>query len=260
MNPSQVRQRGYLFGSHGPASPPAAPWVPTDEALGQYVVEPNYSDAGTPTWTATIGNDVVALGAPTAVETVDGAAEYDGSSDWGSGCAAGGLSTWAGVTEHTLFAVVDLTEIASDQPDPIDNQCIITTDGRWIGLYLQMDTANTRYLLHFAEYNAGATQFKAQLDITALVGGWGVGSGYLIVQAKKDAGQLYVRACGASGHGTWVAGDAMASDTGGPASLFSIGGVTWTLTGIVKAAGSATEAWDDTTAGKFETWAQANHP
>lgn len=227
-------------------------WDPTVETPASFYDGGNYSDAGTGTWTKTVGTNLTGTAGHVPV-AVNGCPDCEFTTDTPLANSVN-ASTWAGTGNHTLFAVITTEQIHGVSSTPYQNDGLISDSSSFLGLFLKTNAGNTQFWALMFDWDSAARQ--ALVDITSLV--TGIGIGYLIVQGKKTGGTLYVRATGTSGSGTWTSGDACGT-TGGGGTL-RLGGPTGTPDGVIKAVGSITSAWSDAAADKFERWARAEHP
>lgn len=165
-------------------------------------VAPNYDDYSARNyWYATTGVDLA--GAAPIPAAVGGSAQWDGSTT-AQISAAGPASTWYGIGDRHVAAVVDLAGISNtDTGNVYGNNAIYYDSNAVVGLTIYRTGAGPyTYFAEIFEYDSAFR--KATLNITALCNASGSSLSTLTIEAKKEGGSLKIRANG----GAWTTGDA----------------------------------------------------
>ena len=200
-----------LQSAAGDSAPLANGYQYFDPTDGNYspsaaYVAPNYDD--TPNheaWYASAGVDVSTGGATPYPAASGGSPLFDGSTSQAL-VAAGPASTWYGVNDRHVVAVVDLVGISNnDTGNTYGNNAIVVDSNAVVGLTIYRTGAGPyTYHAEIFEYDVGSAFRKATLDITSLCDASGASLATLIIEAKKSGGNLQIRANG----GSWTVGDA----------------------------------------------------
>lgn len=229
----------------------ATPWSPMVNSPTLFLTAPDYDDGEPSTnaiWTprahaagtyAGTDDSQVADGAPFLAGMVTDAVVSIGET-------LGDL-LGTGAAYHFVF-VVDFNSIATTTGTSYTNAALLGENEGYFGVNVYEDEGS--FYAQVTDYD-GAYRY-ATVDISSAVPG---GSGTVVLQVKKDAGQLYIKLNG----GSWVAGAACGAMVTQPlGSTLRIGssyGGTTNINGVIRAVALYDSAQNDAFADLVIPWA-----
>lgn len=245
---------------------PAA-FDPTQTGPTQFFKPGDYVGGGTDTWTATIGNNMVATGFPGPSESPDGEPSFNIITDFLLQASSGAFSVWGGNCSSNpdqgrhLFAKITTSGLnawgTALGATRYTNPSPIMSSGQYTGLHLYRTGAGP-YQFFVAMYDWTSSAWYAEVEVTSLVDG--TGNGTFIIEGKKlktspgGNSDLFVRAHPNVGAlGSWVAGDTGLGNTGTTSDFVRCGA----MNGIVHTALVWNRALSDWTSAKMVEWARA---